>query len=65
MVKYLCIEKCSQCPHWDEDPQTTEERFWGKEVCTYFWVEDENQIRLLEPDIPIPDWCELDGPNDL
>ena len=72
MVKYLEIHKCEECPHHQLDPQTKMNEFWGKDVCVYGWdgeVLEEEKIRILNDEDkdcpPIPDWCPLDGPNDL
>ena len=66
MVRYLEVHNCRECIHFEEDPQTMRDELWGKEVCTYFYKEiDDNQIKLLDGSGDIPDWCPLDGPNDL
>ena len=55
MVKYFEIHNCRECPLYGND------NFWGKEVCTY-----EDIPKDINPDeVDIPDWCPLDGPNDL
>lgn len=66
MVKYLEINKCEECPHYDEDPAIEIPKFWGKECCIYWWNKEEGELRILDrKDDEIPEWCELDGPNDL
>jgi hypothetical protein len=68
MVKYLEIHKCSECGYYDCDPATVVSTFWGEHVCTKGKLEDKWRILKNDgmdgPD-EIPEWCELDGPNDL
>lgn len=70
MVRYLEIHKCEECPHHELDANTSDSKFWGKDLCfVFFSDEDESKIRILNDEDqdcpPIPDWCPLDSPNDL
>ena len=67
MVKYLEIHKCEECPHYDIDPQIEIPKFWGKHVCIYWWNKNEEELKIIEDfgKEDFPEWCPLDGPNDL
>lgn len=66
MVKYLEIYKCEDCPHHQLDPQTMFHLLWGRDVCMFLFKEDdEASIKIIDNMDEIPDWCPLDGPNDL
>ena len=66
MTKILYIDNCEQCSHHQLDPQVTDSKMWGKDVCTYFatlntaeW--DETKIRIIENMDEIPKFCMLES----
>ena len=60
-MKILKISTCKECPHYEIDPQTEQEKYWGKTVCTYRWTkyDIEGLIDIIETD-KIPEWCPLE-----
>lgn len=67
MVRYLEIHNCKNCPFHDYDADFLPQKFWGKEVCLNFYHDsgETKDVKFIPDDVEIPDWCPLDGPNNL